>query len=122
MSLAAQVLEKLFENRYNFVAPDSGPHNLPYTCSFHWFRAPNGQLIGVDVVRSDDLGKNSIPLGGSACLELSGVKTGPHSLLLRPTTTAVANATYVSDNGVRMEVGEVILDFRGGDYPALLES
>ena len=23
MSIAAQVLEKLFENRYNFVAPDS---------------------------------------------------------------------------------------------------
>jgi hypothetical protein len=57
MPLAAQVLEKLFENHYNFAVPASGPHKLPYTCSFHWFRAPNGQLIGVDVVRSDDMGR-----------------------------------------------------------------
>jgi len=48
MSIAAQVLEKLFENRYNFVAPDSGPHKLPYTCSFPWFHTPDGQLIAVD--------------------------------------------------------------------------
>lgn len=311
MSIAGQVLEKLFENRYNFVAPDSGPHKLPYTCSFHWFHTPDGQLVGVDVVRSDDMGRralrvfalqpgsdtvsslllegptpdwepfatdappsmsqgkpvmgrgenwlaasasiegqsissvsfllnfkvqvpgrgtgesglllahmtamdylrmeisgwiilsgqrmeldrvtgyasvhfgdflpdyagvasvppqqtagegilvnvtdsddikhgaalianksviygygcgqlpdffltvgaltrNSIPLGGGARLELSEVKTVPHWLLLRPTTTAVAKATYVSDNSDRIEVGEVILDFRGGGYPALL--
>jgi hypothetical protein len=310
MSIATQVLEKLFENRYNFAAPDSGPHKLPYTCSFHWFHTPDDQLIGVDVVRSDDLGrralrvfrhepggetlsslllegptsdwapfatdtpptlppdkpvmgrgenwlaasasvtgqplnavsfllnfkvqvpgkgtgesglllahmtamdylrmeisgwiildgkridldrvigyasvhfgdflpdyagvasvpprkttgegilvnvtdsddikhgaaltggksviygygcgqlpgffltvdeptKNSIPLGGGR-LELSKVKSVPHFLLLRPTTTAVANATYFSGNGARIEVGEVILDFRGGGYPALL--
>ena len=48
MSIAAQVFEKLFENRYNFVAPDSGPHKLPYTCSFPWFHTPDGQLIAVD--------------------------------------------------------------------------
>ena len=309
MSFETQVLEKLFENRYNFAAPDSGPHKLPYTCSFHWFHTPDGQLIGVDVVRSDDMGrralrvftsrpgsaiaslllegptsdwapfatdtpptmrqdkpvmgrgenwlaasasvsgqsinsasfllnfkvlipgkgtgesglflahmtamdylrmevsgwinldgkridldrvigyasvhfgdflpdyagissvpphnpsgegilvnvtdsddirhgaaliagksvvygygsgkipgffltvaqptKNVIPLGG-ASLELSNVKSLPHFLLLRPTTTAVADATHVSDNGSRIPVGEVILDFRGGGYPALL--
>ena len=58
MSIATQVLEKLFENRYNFVAPDSGPHKLPYTCSFHWFYTPEGQLIGVDAVRSDDTNRH----------------------------------------------------------------
>lgn len=312
MSIAGQVLEKLFENRYNFVAPDSGPHKLPYTCSFHWFHTPDGQLVGVDVVRSDDMGrralrvfthergsetvsslllegpssewapfvtdtppampqdrpamgrgenwlaasastpdqpissvsfllnfkvlipgkgtgesglilahmtamdyllmeisgwinlngkrtdfdrligyasvhfgdflpdyagvasvpphnpdgegilvnvtdsddikhgaaliagksvvygygcgkvpgffltigepaKSVIPLGG-ARLELRDVRAVPHSLLLRPTTTAVANATHVSDSGARIDVGEVILDFRGGGYPALLVS
>jgi hypothetical protein len=310
MSFATQVLEKLFQNRYNFVAPDSGPHKLPYTCSFHWFLMPDDQLVGVDVVRSDDMGrralrvfthqsgsetvssllleglssdwvpfvtdappampqdkpvmgrgenwlaasasvsgqsinsasfllnfkvlipgkgtgesglllahmtamdylrmeisgwinldgkridldrligyasvhfgdflpdyagvasvpphnpsgegilvnvtdsddikhgaaliagksvvygygcgkipaffltvaqpmKNVIPLGG-ARLEISNVKSVPHFLLLRPTTTAVADATHVSDNGSRIPVGEVILDFRGGGYPALL--
>ena len=60
MSIAGQVLEKLFENRYNFVAPDSGPHKLPYTCSFHWFHTPDGQLVGVDVVRSDDMGRRAL--------------------------------------------------------------
>lgn len=312
MSIATQVLERLFENRYNFVAPDSGPHKLPYTCSFHWFHTPDGTLIGIDVVRSDDMGrralrvfthqsgadtvsslllegpssewapfatdaspamsqdkpvmgrgenwlaasasvagqsinsvsffltfkvlipgkgtgesglllahmtamdylrmeisgwislnghrtdldrvigyasvhfgdflpdyagvasvpphnpdgegilvnvtdsddikhgaaliasksvvygygcgkipgffltvgqpsKNTIPLGG-AYIELSDVKAVPHSLLLRPTTTAIGKATHVSDNGSRVAVGEVILDFRGGGYPALLVS
>jgi hypothetical protein len=312
MSLATQVLEKLFENRYNFVAPDSGPHKLPYTCSFHWFHMPDGQLVGVDVVRSDDMGRralrvfahqpgsetvsslllegpssdwvpfvtdappamspdrpmigrgenwltasasvsgqsiqsvsfvlnfkvlvpgkgtgesglllahmtamdylrmeisgwidlggkrsdldrvigyasvhfgdflpdyagvasvpphnpsgegilvnvtdsddikhgaaliagksivygygcgkipaffltvaqpaqNVIPLGG-ARLELSNVRSVPHFLLLRPTTTAIADATHISDDGSRISVGAVILDFRGGGYPALLVS
>jgi hypothetical protein len=60
MSIATQVLEKLFENRYNFVAPDSGPHKLPYTCSFHWFYTPQGQLIGVDAVRSDDMKRRAL--------------------------------------------------------------
>ena len=78
MSIATGFLEKLFENRYNFLAPDSGPHKLPYTCSFHWFHIPNGQLIGVDVVRSDDMGRRAlrvfaIPHGGNiASLILEG--------------------------------------------------
>jgi hypothetical protein len=69
MSIATSILEKIFENRYNFMAPDSGPHKLPYTCSFHWFHLPDGRLIGVDAVRSDDLGRHAlrvfaIPPGG----------------------------------------------------------
>ncbi len=60
MSLGSDFLETLFANRYNFLAPDSGPHKLPYTCSFHWFHAPQGQLIGVDVVRSDDMGRRAL--------------------------------------------------------------
>lgn len=55
-----ELLEKIFENRYNFLAPDSGPNKLPYTCSFHWFYLPDGRLIGVDVVRSDDMGRRAL--------------------------------------------------------------
>jgi hypothetical protein len=60
MSHATGLLATLFENRYNFLAPDSGPHKLPYTCSFHWFHTSDGQLIGVDVVRSDDMGRRAL--------------------------------------------------------------
>lgn len=60
MSTVSRFLEALFENRYNFVAPDSGSNKLPYTCSFHWFHTPDGQLIGLDVVRSDDLGRRAL--------------------------------------------------------------
>ncbi len=60
MSITTGLLETLFQNRYNFLAPDSGPHKLPYTCSFHWFHTRDGQLIGVDVVRSDDMGRRAL--------------------------------------------------------------
>jgi len=78
MSIATRLLETLFENRYNFLAPDSGPHKLPYTCSFHWFHTSDGQLIGVDVVRSDDMGRRALrvfairPEGDLASLILEG--------------------------------------------------
>jgi hypothetical protein len=78
MSIATTILEKIFENRYNFLAPDSGPHKLPYTCSFHWFHLPDGKLIGVDVVRSDDMGRRALrvfampPGGDIASLLLEG--------------------------------------------------
>ncbi len=60
MSIATGFLETLFKSRYKFLAPDSGPHKLPYTCSFHWFHTPEGQLIGVDVVRSDDMKRRAL--------------------------------------------------------------
>jgi len=60
MSFAQRILESLFQNRSNFLAPDSGPHKLPYTCSFHWFHLPDGRLVGVDVVRSDDMGRRAL--------------------------------------------------------------
>ena len=78
MSHATGFLATLFENRYNFLAPDSGPHKLPYTCSFHWFHTSDGQLIGVDVVRSDDMGRRALrvfaigPRGDIASLILEG--------------------------------------------------
>lgn len=78
MSHATGFLATLFENRYNFLAPDSGPHKLPYTCSFHWFHTSDGQLIGVDVVRSDDMGRRALrvfaigPGGDIASLILEG--------------------------------------------------
>jgi hypothetical protein len=60
MSNATGLLATLFENRYNFLAPDSGPHKVPYTCSFHWFHTTDGQLIGLDAVRSDDMGRRAL--------------------------------------------------------------
>lgn len=60
MTITNGLLEELFENRYNFLAPDAGPHKLPYSCSFHWFHLPDGRLIGVDVVRSDDMGRRAL--------------------------------------------------------------
>ncbi len=194
MSAVAGLLSEMFENRSNFMAPDSGPHKLPYACSFHWFWMPQGDLIGLDVVRSDDmdrralrvfaispgreiaslilegpssawapfatdappaldqgkpvlgasligdkslaygygsggipgffmtlgrLGKGMIPLGHDSRLELSNIKSFPHVLLDRPTTTATADATYMA-GGTGIPVGQVILDFRGEQYAPLL--
>lgn len=48
------------DTRANFVAPDSGPDKTEYACSFHWFRAPDGKLVGVDVVRSDDMDRRTL--------------------------------------------------------------
>jgi hypothetical protein len=56
----SQAVPAPFENRFNFLAPDSGPHKHPYTCSFHWFRTSDQQLIGVDLVRSDDMGRRAL--------------------------------------------------------------
>ena len=39
-----------------FVAPDAGAGKEPYTCSFHWFRAADGRIVGIDAIRSDDTG------------------------------------------------------------------
>lgn len=43
-----------------FSAPDAGEHKTPYACTFHWFRAPDGRLIGLDLIRSDDTGKMAL--------------------------------------------------------------
>jgi len=61
----------------------------------------------------------SIPLGG-ARLELSNLKGFAHFLLDRPTTTAVASTTYVADDGSAVPIGQVVLDFRGAEYAALI--
>jgi hypothetical protein len=37
-----------------FTAPDTDPGKERYTCSFHWFRAADGRIVGLDVVRSED--------------------------------------------------------------------
>lgn len=60
MSLATDFLSELFPDRFNFMAPDSGPHKLPYTCSFHWFWTSAGELIGLDLVRSDDMDRRAL--------------------------------------------------------------
>jgi len=60
VSLATGFLSELFPDRFNFMAPDSGPHRLPYTCSFHWFWTSQGDLIGLDLVRSDDLDRRAL--------------------------------------------------------------
>jgi hypothetical protein len=46
--------------RHRFTAPDSGKNKTPYACTFHWFRAPDGRLIGLDLIRSDDTGKMAL--------------------------------------------------------------
>ncbi|MEK7744604.1 MAG: hypothetical protein AAB578_09490 [Elusimicrobiota bacterium] len=40
-----------------FTAPDSGEGKTPYACTFHWFLAPDGGLLGLDLIRSDDTGR-----------------------------------------------------------------
>ncbi|MCO5168228.1 MAG: hypothetical protein M9894_17950 [Planctomycetes bacterium] len=47
---------------HEFRAPDAGPLKTPYACSFHWFvarpaAAGEARVVGLDVVRSDDLGR-----------------------------------------------------------------
>lgn len=39
-----------------FHPPDEGAAYTPYACSYHWFRAPNGRAISLDLIRSDDSG------------------------------------------------------------------
>lgn len=58
--MAGQAPPSPFENRRNFLAPDSGAHRTPYACSFHWLRTPDGQIIGLDLVRSDDMGRRAL--------------------------------------------------------------
>jgi len=60
VSLATSFLSELFPDRFNFMAPDLGPHKLPYTCSFHWFWTSAGELIGLDLVRSDDMDRRAL--------------------------------------------------------------
>lgn len=38
-------------------APDVAPNYTPYACSYHFFRTPAGQVISLDLIRSDDTGK-----------------------------------------------------------------
>lgn len=38
-------------------APDQGAFVTPYACSYHWFRGPDGRMLGADLVRSDDRGE-----------------------------------------------------------------
>jgi len=60
VSLATGFLSELFPDRFNFIAPDSGSYKLPYTCSFHWFWTSAGELIGLDLVRSDDMDRRAL--------------------------------------------------------------
>jgi len=71
-------------------------------------------------VTVDPLQKGHIPLGDDAHLEVSTVTSFPHYLLDRPTTTAVADAKYVSSKGASVDVGQLILDFRGPEYVGLV--
>jgi hypothetical protein len=44
----------------DFQGLDVGPQRTPYCCTFHWFRAADGRIIGVDVIRSDDIAQLSL--------------------------------------------------------------
>ena len=59
MSVVTSLLEKLFENRYNFLAPDSGSHKVPYTCSFHSYSTPDRRQNGIYAERSDYKGRSA---------------------------------------------------------------
>jgi hypothetical protein len=39
----------------DFQGRDSGSERTPYCCTFHWFRAADGRIIGVDLIRIDDI-------------------------------------------------------------------
>lgn len=39
-----------------FHPPDTAPSYTPYACSYHWFRAPDGRAISLDIIRSDGTG------------------------------------------------------------------
>ena len=41
----------------SFAPPDAGKGCAPYTCTFHWVPTPDGRVIGLDVIRSDDCGR-----------------------------------------------------------------
>jgi hypothetical protein len=41
-------------NDVPFRGWDTGPHQTPYCCSFHWFRIADGRIVGLDLIRSDD--------------------------------------------------------------------
>lgn len=56
-----------------FVGYDSGPYETPYCCSFHWLRLPDGRVLGLDVVRSGDTGRQALRL---FVVEATGAVTG----------------------------------------------
>jgi hypothetical protein len=39
---------------------DAEPDRTPYCCSFHWFRLPDGRIVGLDVIRSNDTDQISL--------------------------------------------------------------
>jgi hypothetical protein len=43
-----------------FRGYDTGLLETPYCCSFHWLRLPDGRILGLDVVRSGDMGKQAL--------------------------------------------------------------
>lgn len=43
-----------------FRGYDTGLLETPYCCSFHWLRLPDGRILGLDVVRSGDTGKQAL--------------------------------------------------------------
>ncbi len=56
-----------------FRGYDSGPDETPYCCSFHWFRLPDDRILGLDVVRSGDSGRQALRV---FLVEHSGEVTG----------------------------------------------
>lgn len=39
-----------------FHPPDLPSNYTPYACSYHWFRGPDGRVISLDLIRSDETG------------------------------------------------------------------
>jgi hypothetical protein len=82
VSTATSFLSEVFGDRSNFMAPDAEPHRLPYTCSFHWFWTSEGELIGMDLVRSDDLDRRALRVFSitPGCEMVSLILEGPSSM------------------------------------------
>ena len=59
-------------------APDTGPDQQPYTCSYHTLRLADGRLLVLDIVRSDDTDQRALRVflsdahGGLRALNAAG--------------------------------------------------
>ena len=102
-----------FENRFNFMAADSGPHKHPYTCSFHWFRTPDGRLIGLDLVRSDDMERRA--------LRVCALSPGSDMITLVLEGRSAEWAPFTTDAPPRLDLGKPVLG-RGENWIAAAAS
>lgn len=110
--MALQASDALF-------APDTGPQQQPYTCSYHTLRLADGRILVLDIVRSDNTEQRAIRVflsderGGLRALNVAGPAATWSPFVA--TRDALDRARNVIARGPQWVAGDV----RRGDAPDL---